>query len=263
MVFAFGFLSKGWPSGSWTLAVIQALCLSLPLGLLGYGINDIFDEESDRLNPEKNPLIEGGAVTSADRGLITRGAAVAALLLLAISFATGNLVNIGATAGLVVLTVIYSAPPLRLKEIPLLDCTTSALGYLVLPYVIGYSHHGSALEAMTYSFALTALCVAATHAYASIRDIPADTAAGIRTTGTWLGPRTTGVLAAAVFTLAATWGRFRSDAVPLFLGLCAVVSVITALVPVRLSPKAARWGLRSFGVAFFLMAGGYLWATFA
>ena len=55
--FLMGFIS----SGSTTitpLLILQILLLSFPVCIAGYGINDIYDYESDKINPRKG-FIEG------------------------------------------------------------------------------------------------------------------------------------------------------------------------------------------------------------
>src|SRR5699024_696261 len=96
----------------------------VPYNLLMYGVNDVFDHESDLRNPRKGG-VEGivldrrwHRVTLWAAGLATAPFALALLAL-------GSLVS-----GVVLLVVLaavvgYSAPGLRLKERPLLDSLTS------------------------------------------------------------------------------------------------------------------------------------------
>ena len=63
-----------WLTGRlWTPTVLPIfLWLTLPFNLLIYGVNDVFDQETDAKNPRKGSL-EGARIKPDDVGLIWRG----------------------------------------------------------------------------------------------------------------------------------------------------------------------------------------------
>jgi len=183
------------------LAVALFLYFTLPANVFLYGVNDIFDADVDAHNPKKD---EGREVSY--RGDSAVAWVVAACGLAALPFALA-LPALGVTALLawLVLSVEYSAPPLRFKTTPLLDSLSN--GLYVLPGVVAYAAvEGVAPPASAVAGAW--LWAMGMHTFSAIPDIEPDREAGIRTTATFLGESNTyyycvacWLLAAFVFTL--------------------------------------------------------------
>jgi 4-hydroxybenzoate polyprenyltransferase len=183
------------------LWVIGTLYFLVPYNLAMYGINDVFDYESDLRNPRKGGV--QGAVLQKSVHLATLLAVLATnvpflLLLVLLGGPTSTLV----LAGSVFAVVAYSAPRLRFKERPFLDSVTSST-HFVSPAVFGL-----ALAAAQPTPALVALCAAfflwgmASHAFGAVQDIQADREAGIGSIATVLGAAATVRLAASAYLLA-------------------------------------------------------------
>ncbi len=108
--------------------VIGAVFFLVPYNLAMYGINDVFDYESDLRNPRKGGA--HGAVLDRRMHRITLWAAG-----IACAPFIAYLVAVGQPASWAVLTVslffvvFYSAPPLRLKEVPFADSVTSSIHF--------------------------------------------------------------------------------------------------------------------------------------
>lgn len=171
--------------------LIGALFFTLPYNLFLYGVNDIYDVESDHRNPRKDSA-EGANI---GRGRHTRLAWLIALVLLPggiylwwLSPLTAR-VLLGA---MLVLGLAYSVRPLRFKEIPLLDSLTSS-AHFVLPLVFGLALAGST---RWYWPAVSAFFIwgVASHALGAIQDIGPDRAAHQRSLATFLGARKTSLL---------------------------------------------------------------------
>ncbi|WP_328741358.1 prenyltransferase [Flavimobilis rhizosphaerae] len=186
---------------SWWLGIVASLYLLVPYNLAMYGINDVFDHESDLANPRKGG-VEGIVL---ERGL-HRTTLVAALVtnvpflvvLLAAGTTLANVVLVVA----VVAVVGYSAPPLRLKERPVLDSLTSST-HFVAPAVYGVALAGGAWTSEVLAVLAAFFCWgAASHAFGAVQDVRADRAAGIGSVATVLGARRTTRLALAVYALA-------------------------------------------------------------
>ena len=159
--------------------VLATLYFLVPYNLLVYGVNDVYDYESDLRNPRKASL--EGANVPPDRRRAT---------LLAVvrdqrpapdrprrCSAVGG--RRGARRSTAVAAVAYSAPPLRTKERPVLDSLTSAL-HFVLPAVCGFAAGAArqlgraALDASLAAFVLWGM---ASHALGAIQDVAYDRAA--------------------------------------------------------------------------------------
>jgi len=121
--------------------VVGTLFFLVPYNLLMYGINDVFDHDSDLRNPRKGG-VEGIVL---DRGVhrLTLWAAAGTTL----PFVVALLMWGGAVSALVLLVVLaaviaYSAPGLRFKERPVLDSLTSST-HFVGPAAFGLALTGA------------------------------------------------------------------------------------------------------------------------
>ncbi|MGX1701741.1 prenyltransferase [Microbacterium sp. NPDC055357] len=170
--------------------IIGTLFFLIPYNLAMYGINDVFDYESDLRNPRKGGA--HGAIL--DRRL--HRATLWAAALSSLPFVV-YLVIVGSPLSWLVLAislffvVFYSAPPLRLKEVPFADSVTSSIHFFS-PAVYALVLAGAAwtwqLAAIIVAFALWGI---ASHAFGAVQDVLADREAGIASIATVRGARWT------------------------------------------------------------------------
>ena len=170
--------------------VIGTLFFLIPYNLAMYGINDVFDYESDLRNPRKGGT--HGAVLDRRMHRITLWAAALSCVPCVL-----YLVVVGSPASWLVLAaslffvVFYSAPPLRLKEVPFADSVTSSIHFFS-PAVYGLVLAGAVwtwqLGAVILAFALWGV---ASHAFGAVQDVVADREAGISSIATARGARWT------------------------------------------------------------------------
>jgi 4-hydroxybenzoate polyprenyltransferase len=151
-------------------------------------------------------------------------------LLIVGAAATRNRDNFVATVSLVVVAWLYSVPPARLKERPPLDSLANGLGYFLLPLTMGYSL-GADPRSMPLRYYLLTLCVCGIHALATAADCDADKAADHRTLATVYGRRAAATFAFIAFLVTWLLGDFHGTAVRVYIGLCALATLITALIP--------------------------------
>lgn len=121
-------------SGLTTRLVLAAVALAATYASLT-SLNDLADERIDRVNLRGHadrPLV----AATASRRELTLLAVAAAMLAVACGALAGPLVGALVLASLVFYAQ-YSLPPLRVSHRPLLTPFYLALGYAVLPYVIG------------------------------------------------------------------------------------------------------------------------------
>ncbi len=103
----------------------------------------------------------------------------------------------------VVAVVGYSAPPLRLKERPVLDSLTSST-HFVAPALYGVALAGGAWTSEVLAVLVAFFCWgAASHAFGAVQDVEAKLDKGRGSVATVLGARRTTRLALAVYALAA------------------------------------------------------------
>jgi 4-hydroxybenzoate polyprenyltransferase len=159
------------------------LWLTLPFNLLIYGVNDVFDQETDAKNPRKGSL-EGARIDSSEVRPVALGVVLTNALFM-IYFLL--FVPISALAWMLLYTLLflgYSVPPARFKARPYLDSLSNvayALPLVFVPLTLGKGPIWSAaLGLMAWS--------AAKHTFDAVQDVDEDRRAGITTTAVRLGP---------------------------------------------------------------------------
>jgi 4-hydroxybenzoate polyprenyltransferase len=156
LVYVLGLRASG--AGWNAIVVAQIVLLTFPMNLIGCGLNDIYDYESDRRSTRRR-AIWGALVTPENQKFVFHACAAMMPLMVLSSLLTRNKDNFVATVGLVVVAWAYSVPPFRLKERPPLDSLANGLGYFLFPLMMGYSIGGDP-RYMPIRYYWLALCVA-------------------------------------------------------------------------------------------------------
>lgn len=214
--------------------VLGTMFFLLPYNLLMYGINDVFDYESDLRNPRKGG-VEGALLDPRlHRTVILAGVGSAIPLGVAMIAAGGvNPLAWLVLAVSVSAVVIYSAPPLRTKEKPLWDSITSSI-HFVSPAVYALVTAGvlftSELWLLVLAFFLWGM---ASHAFGAVQDVLPDRVAGLSSIATvWGAARTVrfaiGLWLGAVIALAVAAMMAWAGGHALEAGLFALASVLPA-----------------------------------
>lgn len=182
--------------------LITALFFLIPYNFLMYGINDIFDYESDLRNPRKGGLEGALLPPEFHRPMLILVTVINLPFLALITFQTlSNLFALGVFWLTIFFVVAYSAKGLRYKEMPFIDSITSSL-HFVGPAVFALASlekfDGNLLIALIAFF----LWGAASHAFGAIQDIRADREAGIVSIATVLGARVTVRIALTAYVFA-------------------------------------------------------------
>lgn len=186
--FAAAYLLSG--GGLTAELVIGTLFFLIPYNLLMYGINDVFDYESDLRNPRKGG-IEGIVLSDRWHGVTLWASGLLALPFVVALVAFGDLVSTLVLAVTLAAVVGYSAPRIRLKERPVLDSMTSSTHF------VGPAAFGLALADGAWTVTAAASLVAfflwgmASQAFGAVQDVTADREAGIGSIATVLGTATT------------------------------------------------------------------------
>ena len=185
-----------------TLLIVGTLFFLIPYNFLMYGINDVFDYESDLRNPRKGGI--EGALLDPKLHKLTIWSSfglslgfVVYLLWMGNDFADFYLL-------ITLFTVLaYSVPKLRFKEIPFLDSFTSSLHFIgPLLFALALSNV-NLFEFKIFSILLAFLGWGmASHAFGAVQDVRADREAGIKSVATAIGARNTVRFAFVLYILA-------------------------------------------------------------
>jgi 4-hydroxybenzoate polyprenyltransferase len=226
--------------------------VTLPLGLLIYGWNDLVDAENDRANPRKDTFLFGARPTAAQLAVLPRWIALAQapfILLFAILFGAKSFAW---WAAVLTFAAIYNWPRIGLKNHPGVDLINQA-GY-VLVFVLS-SWLNAAPQLPLHTFLFGALFAMHSHLFGQIMDREPDLAAGRRTTVGLIGRVPAKCLAAALLgcEAALVWRGANDPLLALALGLGAVFFLLDGLVLWRSAPYA-NWQMRAFFLAWNVAA---------
>lgn len=213
----------------WRYAVF-AIYFLLPANLLVYGVNDIFDYETDRLN-EKKAGYETLVTPERRRRLFFWIAGLNLPFIILAAFQM-KLFAFAALQTFLFLSIFYSSPPIRAKAKPILDSAFNIL--YIMPGAFAFALVTRSLPPAELIIA-GGFWTAAMHAYSAIPDIEADQKAGLQTIATKFG---------AYGTLAICFGLYAAAAflsAP-FLGITAVGLGAAYMILMLASVKSVQSG---------------------
>lgn len=167
-----------------------------------FGVNDVYDYDSDTQNPRKNKLWADGTVLNQDDSrfvILAARVSTVLVLLLALPASIQSPQVLGCTLLIVIISWIYSSPPLRLKERPVLDSLSNGVGCWSL-WACGYTASGHRFLVYpaggNFSYGgFILFCGAAVHSLGAIIDAKADAFAKQRTIATVFGERLSALFA--------------------------------------------------------------------
>ncbi len=214
-------------------AILGTLYFLIPYNLAMYGINDVFDYESDMRNPRKGG-VEGAVLARAMHRPVLVAVLVTNVPFLVYLVAVGSAASVAVLAVSVFAVIAYWLKGLRFKERPILDSLTSST-HFTSPAVYGIVLAGGA-----FTPALWAILVAfflwgvASHAFGAVKDIVADREGGISSIATVLGGAVTVRIAVLAYAAAGV--------AMLFTGLPGIIAA--ALVIPYILSTAPFWSIR-------------------
>jgi 4-hydroxybenzoate polyprenyltransferase len=181
--------------------VIGTIFFLVPYNLAMYGINDVFDYESDLRNPRKGG-VEGALLDPRIHRTTLWAAAISCAPFLVYLVIVGDPLSWLVLAISMFAVVAYSAKGLRFKEKPFLDSLTSSTHFVspaVYALVLAGAAFTPALWLILVSFFLWGI---ASHAFGAVQDIVADREGGISSIATVIGGRATVRLAVVAYVVA-------------------------------------------------------------
>jgi 4-hydroxybenzoate polyprenyltransferase len=223
------------------------LWLTLPFNLLIYGVNDVFDQETDAKNPRKGTL-EGARIDRSEVRPVVLGVILTntPVLIYALLF-----VPLSALAWMLLYTLLflgYSVPPARFKACPYLDSLSNAayaFPLVFVPLVLGEGPvWPAALGLMAWS--------AAKHTFDAVQDVDEDRRAGITTTAVRLGPGGGVLWSGALWALATAC--FALVSLPVAVLNAAIAGTLLYVLGQNPTPETGH-RLYKYSIAFPYVAG--------
>lgn len=173
----------------------------VPYNVLMYGVNDVFDYASDAANPRKGGAEGALLPPRLHRAVLIACAAITVPFVVAL-VALGGPWSWLALAASLAAVLAYSVPPLRTKEVPVLDSLTSSF-HFTSPALYAIALAGTALTPplvlLLVAFFLWGM---ASHAFGAVQDVVPDREAGIASIATVFGARATVRIALALWGVA-------------------------------------------------------------
>jgi len=209
--FAAAYLLSG---GEVVTLIIGTFYFLIPYNLAMYGINDVFDYESDLRNPRKGG-VEGAVLDRSMHRPTLIAVAITNIPFLVYLVVVGSPLSWLVLAISIFAVIAYSAKGLRFKEIAFVDSLTSST-HFVSPAVYGLVLAGAAFTPQLWAL-LTAFFLwgIASHAFGAVQDVIADREGGLASVATVIGARATVRLAVVAYVLAGVLLVFTSWPGPL------------------------------------------------
>lgn len=198
--------------------LLMFLYFLIPANVMVYGVNDFFDRKIDQNNPKKKDKEE----LYRDSKLVKTVIASSTLLggLFWFSVPDISFVSLGF---FLFLGIFYSTPPLRFKTKPILDSFSN--GLYLMPLLVTYSSLTGSLPSVNIIVAGW-LWTMAMHTFSAIPDIKPDRDAGINTTATFLGRKTTYFYCGSLWLISAITVGVWNLWIGLLFGLYPLLTVI-------------------------------------
>ncbi len=194
IIFSLGFiLSNGILSAP---AVIQILFLTFLAPILVFGVNDVFDYETDKLNPRKANKFVDELDSKRNHKTVIFASVIVSILLILSSIFTFNLYNLVFMSVAIAVAWTYSTPPIQLKKLPLGDIFSNIFG---LGSIAGLGLSFGSLDIFLQNIPLERiigiiLALVMASLLAGLADFDFDEQIGQTTTSVFLGKQMTAIL---------------------------------------------------------------------
>lgn len=191
-----------------------------------YGINDIYDYESDIVNPRKTDVLPKEKHSQLWAAILFTSLPFFIFVVL-----TQQVTVVLWFSFMVFMLFSYSMKGLRWKELPLLDSITSSFHY-TSPAMLALLITGFAQEYLP-AFVAYFLWAMGNHAFGAIQDIKPDTAGGIKSVATEIGALNTTIFVLFLYVSAAVLAAYFYQALGLLAASLIGVNILGTAFTLR------------------------------
>jgi len=183
---------------------------SLLMGAV-YILNQITDSQTDEINDKLYLIPHGYLKKNILKLQIIFLISIGIILLAFIRYSLAYTILILLS---IIMGIIYSVPPIRLKGKPILDLITNASGFGLVAFAVGWTIKSDFSKELILDSLPYFLCVSSAFINTTIPDISGDIHNGDVTTGVFLGVRKSCFFSTFILILAIIAGVLRKDFVP-------------------------------------------------
>jgi 4-hydroxybenzoate polyprenyltransferase len=225
--------------------------------LLGgvYILNQLYDRESDRLN-KKLFLIPEGYI-QIKSAVVQMAILIGVGFSLSVFFSPIFLVFVGIS---LIMGILYSAPPVKLKGKPVLDTIANGVGYGFVNFGVGWLATASLSMRMVELSLPYVFAVGAVYVNTTILDLSGDRRIGDITTGVWLGDARARLLSTLLLSVALLLSILLENYVCLL--ACSIALPLFVLSAVRIDVKSVLISIR-LGTPVLAVIASFLYPFFA
>jgi len=218
------------------IIILNLFFFSFPANLFLYGVNDLYDTDTDKLNPKK--ITHENLLLKSQRRILIYSIILVFIFTLILSLLQNNLTGSYILYLFLLLSYFYSAPPLRFKAKAFFDFMSNIL--YILPGSIAYITITDQIPNIYFIIAAS-FWVFAMHLLSAIPDINADKKAGIITSAVFLGEKKS-LLLTSFF-----WSIFVIIILSIAQNVLALILLIYPLIPLIILIK----GYKTISVYWF------------
>lgn len=200
------------------LLSVYLILFSLPANLFIYGINDIYDFETDILNPKK--MGYESILSKNNHNKISWLISLIFLVPVIISIPFLNQASSVMLAIFIATGAIYSIPPLKAKSKPFFDSFISGLIYII-PGYFSFAVITNQYPPITI-FLSTLFWSMAMHAFSAIPDIESDRESKLPTVAVMLGKNTTAYFCILLYSASAILATY-------YIGIISIILLLPYL----------------------------------
>lgn len=214
--------------------ILLTFFMTLPINFIIYGLNDIYDYESDKRNKRKN-LLFGIILKKEYHSLVLKSIIILSILVLIISFLFLKLITSLLLISMILLALFYSVPPFRFKTKTPLDVIVNGLGYF-LPFVLGYTLI-KPISSIPNEILYFPVLIMGGYIYSTIMDYREDKQAGHKTFAVRFSKRTAAITSMIIFLLVFVSSNFQTEIINIFLRIGIIMTLFSSIFPNEILAK--------------------------